>query len=518
MQLPNEIYLSIFALLERTDLKTSRIVSKTWCACASTLLFDQIYVSSAREDLEIFEAVAQHPLLSRCVRRLKYDATEFIEALTLRQYIAELWIQTGQYSSYGDSSSYQTNNHEVNEWVRSRMFENISLCEVLIRFRDSQLVRRGYQSYKEHAVFQQAALKSGQFLRRLTQGLQKLESLEAVALEGSWVYQYKTAELGKPCTGSYLARNWNSHYCKPRDWRWGEIFQIWSEDPEMWKSSPDGTQSYKIVITALAQAHCHIRSFIVGKDGGYRSLGLPPTLFDLSGQADCRQKELSTIGAKAFAKLESFVLGRLQNHVRYGKTGGRTPEKFDNIDGLPLILGLMDHLKHLELTLSRDPYKPPMFYSDIQTLPKAKVWQNLESLTLAYLSITAGGLVGLLLCQTPNIRHLKIAGIGLSEGSWEAVIEALSHSQQLDSFEMGLDGYLFHHGGEGFGADDYDTAIFRDLEKYVVWGGRHPCLEDHQPDSSAHEWLQEFDPTLRDHIVQSCMRCVLRKAHGVWRQ
>lgn len=515
MHLPNEIYLSIFALFERTDLKTSRIVSKTWCICASTLLFDQIYVSSAREDLEIFEAVAQHPLLSKCVRRLKYDATEFIETLTLRQYIAELWIQTGYFYYNEGPSSYHTDDHEVNDWVRSVKFKGISLSEVSTRFQETQLVRRGYQSYKEHAVFQQAALKSDQFLRRLTQGLQKLESLEEVALEGSWAYQYKTGELRKPSTGSYLARNWNSLYCKPRCWRWGKIFRIWDEDPKMWTSSPDGTQSYEIVITALAHAHCRIRSFIVGKDGGYRSLGLPPTLFDLSGQADCPRKELSTIGAKAFAKLESFVLGRLQNLVRYGEAGERTPEVFDNIDGLPLILGSMDDLKHLELTLSSDAYKPPVFYSDVQALPKAKIWHNLESLTLAYLSITAGGLVGLLLFQTPNILHLKIVGICLSEGSWEAVIEALSHSQQLVSFQMGLGGSLFHHGGEGFGADDNETTMFRDIVSYVIWRGRHPCLQDHQPDSSAREWLQEFDPTLREYIIQSSMRSALRRAHGV---
>ena len=91
MDLPNEIILEIVKSLDKSDLMSTRLMSKTWCSCASGFLFDEVYVSASREDLGVFEAVTQHPLLSRCVRRLRYDGTEFLVNLTKKGYAQELW-------------------------------------------------------------------------------------------------------------------------------------------------------------------------------------------------------------------------------------------------------------------------------------------------------------------------------------------------------------------------------------------------------------------------------------------
>ena len=70
MDIPNKIILQIFQLLEKSDLKSARLVKKTWTVVAAKLLFDQVYVSPHSENLEVFTAIAQHPLLSQCIKTL----------------------------------------------------------------------------------------------------------------------------------------------------------------------------------------------------------------------------------------------------------------------------------------------------------------------------------------------------------------------------------------------------------------------------------------------------------------
>lgn len=90
MHIPNEILLCILKFLHNMDLKSSRLVSKTWSAAASVFLFEEFHVSSVQDDLEVFEAATRSPLLSTCVRHLNYDATEFIYELTKTVYILKL--------------------------------------------------------------------------------------------------------------------------------------------------------------------------------------------------------------------------------------------------------------------------------------------------------------------------------------------------------------------------------------------------------------------------------------------
>lgn len=250
--------------------------------------------------------------------------------------------------------------------------------------------------------------------------------------------------------------------------------------------------------SALAQAHRQIVSFTVGDEEDRLSAGLPPTLFDLSRLTAPQKKNHSSMAVTAFSELESFGLHRLASHSKEGDEGESTPGIFSSIDGLPLLLGSLKHLKRLELNLSYYLQEPPVFYSDDQALPKGMVWEHLQSLTLINLSITAKRLLLLVLDQTPNILHIKIGHINLLEGSWEAFFEALAQSKQPCALEFEFDTYLFHHNGQNFWMSDYR----KDLENYIVNGGCHPCLYDHQPDSAAQGWLQEFDPIVQKRIAQ----------------
>jgi len=161
MHLPNEVLLSILGSLEGADLKTSGLVSRSWCSCASVFLFEEIYVSSAKDNLEAFEAIAQSPLLSSCVRRLRYDATEFIDCLSKQQYIRELWRQAPFVHEPKDRVRWDTPNPDVNDWVNGMVLGRLGLPTTLRRFDNSQLILEGHRLYKKHASYQHGILKSG---------------------------------------------------------------------------------------------------------------------------------------------------------------------------------------------------------------------------------------------------------------------------------------------------------------------------------------------------------------------
>lgn len=61
------------------------------------MLYDEVYVSSSNEDLQVFEAVARHPVLSKCIRRLVYDGSEFLLKISKTEYFLGVYSQIATY-------------------------------------------------------------------------------------------------------------------------------------------------------------------------------------------------------------------------------------------------------------------------------------------------------------------------------------------------------------------------------------------------------------------------------------
>ena len=492
---PNEILLSVLKLLDGVDLKSSRLVSQSWCACASVYLFEEIYVSSAEENLKIFEAIAHNHLLSSCVKHLRYDATEFIYGLSKQQYIRELHEQN-PFHFIGDYCiPWATLDPDVTAWVEQVLVGRLRPHETVQKFRSSRLINDGHQNYKRHADYQRKILKNGQFLERLVCGLSKLKSLKAVTLEGSWKY---LREFEQRHIGSFLARHWPRFYCKPQNWVWGDYHEIRKENIKLGNATIDGSDSYRIITAALAKAQCRITSFTIGTRE-YPSPGVPPPLFNTSRPATREMVKYQGMDIRAFSGLRRCVL-RLASHRELSEEGKPTPELFGNIVGLKKLLDSMDHLVHLELRLPDDLGEPPILYTEDHVLPVDKTWSALESLTLVNLACTATSLIYLVLCQAPSLSHLGIGGMTLFEDSWEAFFEALAQSQQLHSFSFEPNTYLFRRDGSDFIIDRETSTLFEDLEDYVVLGGRNPCLDKDQPDDAACEFLSVFKPCVRHQL------------------
>ena len=92
MQLPRELRDEILKLLDKTDLKTVRLISKDWSVCTSHYLFDRIYWSPQDLDLEVFQNIASRPELATCVRELVYDGSQFVE-LSEEEYFKLLCLR-----------------------------------------------------------------------------------------------------------------------------------------------------------------------------------------------------------------------------------------------------------------------------------------------------------------------------------------------------------------------------------------------------------------------------------------
>jgi hypothetical protein len=155
---------------------------------------------------------------------------------------------------------------------------------------------------------------------------------------------------------------------------------------------------------------------------------------------------------------------------------------------LPRMLSHMRCLRDLTLYLS--------FQSCRQIFPRGCDWPQLTGLDIMFLEVGGYELVSLLAKKLPKLQRLDLIGINLSNGSWEGVVEGMRRLTSLQCLSLGGEdiGDLRHHGGTPLMSNQLDsdrchTQFPRQVENYVVSGGRHPCLPpDAAPEESLDFW------------------------------
>ena len=471
MHLPNELIVAILGYLDRSHLKSTRLVCKTWCSYASQFLFDKIYVAPNKIDLEVFEAITQHPILSKCVRRLVYDGSEFLPDLTMCSYVESLGSQTTLMCKTGEASPENWDS-QTRDWVADATGCGMSLQEAVAKWEDQSPINRGYQVYQQHSVYQQTALESGEFIESLVQGLSRLVCLEAVALEGGWPSAVQEG-LGGHHHGTPLARRWNPFHCCPHKWAWQP------EESDIEKI-PDGERHYWIITTALVRAERQVDEFVFNGDCLLRWDGISPNFF-----------VPNALGLDIAALSEIKRLHLLLASCR----DAEAPEYCDNIGGLPQLLGSMHVLQRLELDVP-NTINDLILYNHDQVFPKVTMWNNLGTLGLFNFSSSATDLLRLLLIQMPRLKSLDLGPTQLVEGCWESVIECLRQCHQFTALEIESDCLLYHRGEEFLLCDNAD------ITEYIMHGGRHPCLSEDQPTSASEAYMLRIDAALRDRLLE----------------
>lgn len=438
MSLPNEIILATLELLDKSDLKKVRQVSKSWCACASVYLFDKLYISASKVDLDVSDAVVEHPDLSHCVRRLIYNGAEFTSRINKRQYVHELFRQrpinikagTGLYVIACDDPD-----PDIQEWIRRswERNEDEALESAFEDFRNRTFVDAGWQKYKEHALYQQKLLEGGMLIRILVHGLHRLNSLQSVSLKGTWG-RLRTPNHRRH--GSPLARSWNNFHCAPSPWSW--------EYPKS-QNSAFGSECYEVLTSALAKTERQITSFKVA----HQSPGIPALMFVRGPPASMKSARSDVI---AFTRLRSlslkvaaqaFPIGYMpSDHDLKANSAG-----WGNLSGLSDLLDATEELEHLSLDMPMHPgISRELRYRYSQVFSRESRWNRLKSHRLEHLAMTAEKIMHLVIRQVPNLKRLMFNRIYLREGKWECVIQAL---QELESppalkFPAASDPFLGH--------------------------------------------------------------------------
>lgn len=488
MDLPSEIVLSILGYLAGPDLKSARLVSKHWSLCAAEHLFDVIYISPSKLDIEVFQAITQHPILSKCPRRLEYVGAEFLADFSKKGYAEELWEQTHeQLYFYSKASDEQWIDPDptINAWINETVLPNeYAEFKDVDSLYDCKIVNDAYLIYQEHARYQRDVLdgfQSSQISEIMVRGLQHLTFLASVTLQPDW--PLRRGENCRSITrGSPLARSWHTFFPGPRGLGYkgprGAGTGYFEDPPQ----GTDGAEHYLIISSALAQAQKRIRRFQIGQTWSEFN-GVPLYVFDSTHHLH------TGLDITAFSGLENFGMKLAFQHDR------RT-----DVHHLQVLLVSMDQLITLDLTLSGSIHILASLYTQEKVFSAANVWSKLTGLKLGRMSTTASDLLLLLIFQMPKMRNLELEDINLLQGTWHCVIEGLKQSNRISSFHMSVAADLVHRSGTNFmrGASRFLSPV----RNYIIHGGHHPCIPPNESSDAALGCMVNIEVSVRDRLAE----------------
>lgn len=459
MALPNEIILDICGYLGKSDLKACRFISKSWSDSASVYLFSKIYISPRKEDIEVFNLITQHEQLSRCVRTLEYDGTRFSSGISEYEYVSQLSQQVEDYPKLY-RRCLGNKDTEFTKFIKSCLKKPSG---TLKDFMGSDFILEGCREWKNRDAYQRRIVMNGEFLKILECGLGKLELLNFVEITGDWpTWKLHDLYLTRDLTHSYF-------YGSP----FGRTWQLSHPHPhERFHTA----EAFKIITTALSQSQRQLRSFKIFR--------LPVSVFDPNDD-DIKNGSIS-----AYSSLEHLVVV----FSRAYKNNYFAPTYLPVIQAL---LGSMSRLRSLQLSVPSDRWnRGPSCDIYWKIFPTdGTQWIALTKLNIFGFKVSVKNLCHLLKIRMPNLRELRFREVELLKGRWEGVIEFLKTSMHLLSFPMQENWTLFHQRGELFpvGLPAERSAIGKDIENYVVNGGRHPYLRADESDSASTKYLSDHD-------------------------
>ena len=461
MALPNELILDICGYLPKPDLKACRLVSKSWSASASVYLFSKIYISPREEDIEVFNLISQNGQLSRCVRTLEYDGTNFSNRTRASkdEYIKILSNQVIHYpklylTCLGDKDT------ELTQFIKSCLKMPNTIQK---DFRNFNFISEGYREWEDHNKRQRRILMNGEFIKILICGLGKLELLNSVKITSDWpTCDLRDEHLTRDRTYPYF-------YGSP----FGRAWQLSHPKPCRRFST---AESFNIITTALSQSQRQLRSL--------RVFRLPISVFNPNQNGILKNSSIS-----AYSSLEHLVLvfncPYQEAHVE------------PSLPVIQALLGSMGRLRSLQLSMAsvRGFRGPPSDMHWKVFLADGTQWIALTKLILFGFVVSVKNLCHLLKIRMPNLRELSFREVELLEGRWEGVIEFLKTSMRLLSFPLQDYWRNYHQRGEIFpeGLLAERLAMGKDIENYVVNGGRHPCLCADEDDSASTRYLSDLD-------------------------
>ena len=452
------------------DLKQVRLVSKDWCELVTGRLFDTIYISPHEKNMEVFKEMTGHPVIAGAIRSLFYDTVHFRRFYSQDEYWVSLfhtWII--DIARSWRKETFICSDPQINTLIKQcKMALDTSepwsrIERVRILHRNDGFVKAGYTNYKRNAMCERRTLRDETFLTGLCVGFSTLNQLASICLgETPWDIDVESgssrgsSSLCRLDCGSPLARTWSPFCLRPttmNDY----------EDGDMHIS-----RYLRILTAALASSSRRLSSIELGNSEYVE--GLPPSALTVPIMSAMGKEKVLT----AYSRFEELYLTMFS----------RVDDRNDNLVGLQSLLENAPNLESLTLFLDKESIEQTPHRFD-QVFPRGRFSPNLKYLTLHGLAVKALDLI-ILIWQWPHLKYLEIEWMDLLEGSWEGIIEALRNSH-VKLFNL-ISCDLKHHGGVLFLTNSNDPGpckLRNAIKKYVMHGGRHPCLAADQPANSA---------------------------------
>ncbi|KAL8704046.1 MAG: hypothetical protein Q9201_002784 [Fulgogasparrea decipioides] len=506
MDMPDEITMMILAYLPKKDLKQARLVCKQLAALGVHLLVDTVYISPRCEDMAVFDQITQHPVLSQSIRNLVYDSAQFVRC-TVEEYYFNLYSQL----NYPFSRPSIESNAAVKDLVDAigwKTWQN--------NFTDKKHANDCYRRCEAHPAFkkgfrhwsqlasQQESLLTEAWITTACRGLKTLGKIHSVIIHNTWgtpssfeggvvsnyltdvdipCNHYETMHLGKSPT----ARAWPPTSVYPSQ----PLYAV--RQLEALKAG--GCVALLRVVQLLRLAGVQPVRLVAVDEWKQSVCGMPSDRLISQARSEMTKTQYLCSGLKA-----------LQLKISYAHDSGTSwRERCLHCLGgfLENALAVEDISLELPYEAGNDTLAMTYEYADI--FPPFKTWRldRLARLRLLGLTASARNFTGLLLLSFPNLQYLHIGHTRLTDGGWECIFEGLRRFGGLK--ECSIFELLLKPNGGIFGCtlniklgDDTHIAFQTALCRYVVHGGRHPCLPDTAPDEASDDYLSELKGALKE--------------------
>ena len=440
--LPIELQAAILGCLSKFDLKNARLVCHQWALLAINHLFDKVYISASKKDLDVFRMVSEHETICKAVRTLVYDVNTFSLIPSIEQYyvLFEMEMRKIFFSLMEVRNHFEnpTNpwHHIINDLAQPhRMRHGWVIEENHLNY---AYIVEGYRAWQAYARYEEYSMK-GLLRGSLTSGVSRMHRLHSVALTSN-IFRVNLLETESinldtmhcEYSGSPLSRSWNPLHARPLD------TSRYTDDNEILESHLQN------IICALARSAQPIEELSLLGDGNSLSQSLSGGLSHATLHGLMLSKGLRSLTINACCWLESFSL-------RVDRPLDEWYKDPDVLGILPKLLTSMRNLKHLQLDLVWAAVIDTQRYTYKQIFFKSCRWPQLESLNISAVAFENHEFVHLTSNQLPSLRRLELRQIDLLSGTWEAAVEFMRSSLCIKklSHPLGVfdlthqDGHLF---------------------------------------------------------------------------
>lgn len=414
---PPEILLAIVKLVSRRDISNLRQVCKTLNEYSTRFLIRRVYLSTHWKDRENLTRISQHPVLSKSVEEIVYDATNYEDYwLDLRYY--QEFFGGGKSPCIGEQSYTKisvTRGHALYKQAYSDQAMLAEYCKpFLTRSMDDDTRPSDFEAmlFDPQYLYQVAEFLPDDLLR-LVRALPRMPNVTHVTLSD---------------------RRWTKHHSRYHhldDWAPATCpeytFAIQNEgskgleavvlDPRPWPSQHedfppmydrDWYRGFRVITQALAMTRNRsVTHFDVKR--GQPSSGLAWEMFDIPLR-DGRALSIS------FRHLRSIVL-QLDTSNPDG-LANKTSKSF-----LPSCLASAYGLEQLTIELEEDVSEVDTKVTSFTGLMGQHHWQHLRSVSFAHITFPMKEFLVFLLRHRVSLRSLALGNVFMEPESWASAMD-----------------------------------------------------------------------------------------------